>query len=307
MNMFKRFFLVGLTALAAAVSAAPAPSAATDIQILQFALTLEHIENTFYNTALAKFTAKDFENAGYPDWVRSRFVQIAGHEATHVKYLTETLGSNAVPFCEYDFGTSLDDPTAFAKMSRVFETVGTSAYLGGASLLQNKAYLTAAASILGVEISQAGWVSSSVLKVQPWSGPFNIPLAASAAFSLAQPFIKSCPPGYPQLPVKELPSLTLSNTQPALGDTINLSFPNADFNNGTQYYAAWLDGLTVQYTDINANGGSTKVPNNLQGIVYVAIVSSKETPSDDNLVSGLALIAYDFDSKTNNTVSGSPV
>ena len=45
----------------------------------------------------------------------------------------------------------------------------------------------------------------------------------------------------------------------------------------------------------------------MQGIIYVAVVSSKETPSDDNLVSGLALIAFDFDSNANNTASGSPV
>ena len=120
-----------------------------------------------------------------------------------------------------------------------------------------------------------------------------------------EPFIKSCPSGYPQLPVKDLPALSLSNAQPQYGDAINFSFPNANFNDGKQYYAAWFDGLTVHYTDIL--GGSTKVPNDLQGIIYVAVVSSKETPSDDNLVSGLALIAFDFDSNANNTASGSPV
>ena len=186
-------------------------------------------------------------------------------------------------------------------------------------------------SILAVEISQASWVSSAVLKRQPWNGPFTIPLPASGAYSLAreslhapatspsmealtrdrcfgptESFIESCPLAYPQLPVIPLPSLSLSNPTPQPGETVTLSFPQANFTSGKTYYAAWLDGLTVTYTDIAADG-STTVPGGLLGIVYVATVCSKDTPSDDNLVSGFALIVYDFDSSIDDSEAGSPV
>ena len=61
----------------------------------------------------------------------------------------------------------------------------------------------------------------------------------------------------------------------------------------------------MTYTDIAADV-STTVPGGLLGIIYVATVSSKETPSDDNLVSGFALIAYNFDSSVDDSGAGSP-
>jgi hypothetical protein len=72
-----------------------------DTAILQYALTLEHLEDNFYHQALAKFDANAFKKAGMADWVRGRISQIAEHEASHVAFLTTALGKDAVPACEY--------------------------------------------------------------------------------------------------------------------------------------------------------------------------------------------------------------
>ena len=89
------------------VLAAPTPQpradnpAITDTDILNYALTLEHLENAFYSGALAKFDDAAFVHAGLPEFARGRFAQIAQHEQTHVAFLQAALGDGAVKPCTY--------------------------------------------------------------------------------------------------------------------------------------------------------------------------------------------------------------
>ncbi|KAI0672131.1 ferritin-like domain-containing protein [Trametes maxima] len=290
--MFAKATLLALV-YASAVLGAPTPSGPSDAEILNYALTLEHLENTFYTQGLAKFSAQDFENAGYPPWVRGRFTQIARHEAEHVRFLTSALGDNAVQACEYSFPD--DTPQSFVATSMVLETVGASAYLGGARYLtDNTDYLTAAGSILSVEARQASWVSSAVMKNQPWNGPYDTPLTPSGAYSLAAPFIKECPSSNAALPVTTFPALTISKTSPAEGSRIAIQYDGVASDG--EKYVAWLDGLQVVYTTIGKDG-KTKVPQDLDGTVYAVVVKSKETPKDETMLSGFAVVQFPFDSR----------
>lgn len=72
-----------------------------DTAILNFALTLEHLENAFYQQALAKFDQQAFLDAGLPEFARGRFEQVAAHEATHVQFLSDALGDKATRPCTY--------------------------------------------------------------------------------------------------------------------------------------------------------------------------------------------------------------
>ena len=74
----------------------------SDTQVLNFALTLEHLENAFYSGALEKLKEEDFVNAGFQSWVHGRFLQIAAHEADHVKFLSTALGNDATQPCKYN-------------------------------------------------------------------------------------------------------------------------------------------------------------------------------------------------------------
>jgi hypothetical protein len=73
-----------------------------DTTILNFVLTVDHIQNAFYQGALAKFNEAAFTEAGLPASVRVRFTQIANHEAAYVEDLEGKLGGDRVGPCTYD-------------------------------------------------------------------------------------------------------------------------------------------------------------------------------------------------------------
>lgn len=145
--------LSALLALATLATATPTiikrASTPTEVQILNFALTLEHIENNFYTTYLARFNDNDFTAAGFDPSVRGRIMQIGDHESEHVRFLTSALGSNAVKPCTYEF--PVNNVKDFVSLSQVLEGVGVTAYAGAAQFLHTPAYLTAAAVILSTE------------------------------------------------------------------------------------------------------------------------------------------------------------
>ncbi|RAU83790.1 ferritin-like domain-containing protein [Pontibacter arcticus] len=128
------------------------------VDTLQFALTLEYLEDEFYRLGLASSTAVAAAN-------RPVIEQISKHEAAHVKFLQDTLRSlNATPVPKptFDFsagGAFADwntNPATFLALAQAFEDTGVRAYKGQAgNLIASSAVLTAALQIHSVEARHA--------------------------------------------------------------------------------------------------------------------------------------------------------
>jgi rubrerythrin len=89
------------------------------------AVTLEHLEDTFYRQALEKYSESDFSNAGFDSSVRQRIQTVSNDEKTHVSFLSTALqGLNQTPTaaCEYAFGYT--DVKSFLAVAQVLEGVG---------------------------------------------------------------------------------------------------------------------------------------------------------------------------------------
>jgi hypothetical protein len=152
--------------------ASPPPASITDV--LNFALTLEYLESTFYTTGLSKANL-------IPASDMKVMAQISKHETAHVALLQKTitsLGGTPVPLPTFDFtagGTFSDvfsNYQTFLALSNAFEDTGVRAYKGAAtSLMSNGAVLTAALDIHSVEARHAsevrrlrsikGWISNA--------------------------------------------------------------------------------------------------------------------------------------------------
>ncbi|PWN49824.1 hypothetical protein IE53DRAFT_126072 [Violaceomyces palustris] len=281
--MLTKFAIVAAAA-ASAVTAAPlnkraAPGQADiDVVILNYALTLEHLENAFYRDHLAKYDAAAFEAAGYPSWVRDRFVEIGGHEKSHVDFLTTALGDQATKECTYEFGVT--DPKTFVATSQLLEGIGNSAYLGAAANITNPAYLTAAGSILTVEARHSAWVSSAVQKGDGFGKPFDTPLNFNQTYSLAAPLITSCPDSNPALPVKAFPAATLTGT-PGPNEEVTVSGEGVEAGQ----FLAILSGPMVYFADITDGGKATLPAEVGYGRSYF-VVSKSKSISDDDVVAG---------------------
>src|SRR5262249_24737237 len=122
----------------------PGKFGARDMGILNFALTLEYLESSFYNEATS---AGKITNPALKQFLHS----VTKDENAHVKYLKAALGSHAVKKPKFDFQGIPSDQSKFAATSYVLENTGVHAYLGQAPNIKSGKVLLAAASIVTVE------------------------------------------------------------------------------------------------------------------------------------------------------------
>jgi len=141
--------------LATVVNKAYAQSDAA-INVLNYALTLEYLEDEFYQLGNAA-------TGLIPDMYKRVFTQIGKHETQHVAFLKTALGAKAVAKPTFDFsaGGTLAPFTnfdTFVFLSHAFEDTGVRAYKGQAGNLQaaqDKPYLQAALQIHSIEARHA--------------------------------------------------------------------------------------------------------------------------------------------------------
>lgn len=137
----------------------------TPIGALQLALTLEYLENEFYQMALSSGVIPLSENGGRD---RKVFEQIAQHETDHVAFLIAGLGGTASanfvvkPTFDFTVGGAFDpfnDYPTFLALAQAFEDTGVRAYKGqAANLISAPDLLTAALQIHSVEARHASEV-----------------------------------------------------------------------------------------------------------------------------------------------------
>jgi rubrerythrin len=160
----------------------------SDIDVLQYALTLEHLETAFYRDGAGQF---DLGTDGFGNDIAAFLAQIGQHEAEHVATLTQVitdLGGEPVAEAEYDFGYT--DAASFLATAAALENTGVSAYDGAGQYLEDMGLITAAGSIVAIEARHASYLNL-VTGEMPAPAAFEQAKTPAEILEIAGPFIVS--------------------------------------------------------------------------------------------------------------------
>ena len=137
-----------------------APFFKNDVEVLNYALTLEHLEAAFYKQVVAsgKLTGKNL----------AVLTIVRDDEAAHVQAISQGLsqaGATPVKPRASDNFAALGDLNAEAgilKVAALLEATGVAAYNGAAREITNKTILGVAGSIVAVEARHTGQLNALV-------------------------------------------------------------------------------------------------------------------------------------------------
>ncbi len=155
-----------------------------DVDILNFALTLEYLETDFY-----KVKGKAVGLSGEAKSLAKLF---GDEESQHVDALTKAIkAAGGMPAKKPKFAFPVTDMAGFLKLAYVLENTGVGAYNGAGPSLSNPAYLAAAGSIVQVEARHAAAIGLLTNQSVTPDGGFDKPLTKAQVLAKAGPLIKA--------------------------------------------------------------------------------------------------------------------
>ena len=166
----------------------PGAKEANDVAILNYALTLEHLESDFYNRVVEADNSRSFLRGRTKDIARV----LARDEATHVEAVTQAiqnLGGTPIAKPTFQFPSeAFISQIAFLQLSAQLEETGVSAYLGQGANVARLDVLNFAASIYGNEARHTGMIRYLLGDVFA-PRDLELPLPMGAILERVKPFI----------------------------------------------------------------------------------------------------------------------
>ncbi|GAA0500146.1 ferritin-like domain-containing protein [Deinococcus depolymerans] len=139
-----------------------------DIDILNYALTLEYLEAEFYAAFDTGAYASKLLNPRAKEYAK----ELAAHEASHVQALIQTIRDiRGTPVAKptFDFSPLIGSATVndelFLQLAATLEPIGVRAYLGQVARLSNPQLIAAAAAIHAVEADHVSGVQELRVKL----------------------------------------------------------------------------------------------------------------------------------------------
>lgn len=173
----------GIALVGPFVRQALAQAGGGDVGILNFALTLEYLESTFYKEAQRKVKLSGD--------TRRLAKLIGGDEDQHVAALTMAIkGAGGKPVRAPRFSFPFSDEAGFLKLAQTLEDTGVGAYDGAAPQISSRDVLASAGAIVQVEARHAAAIRLAN-GAPPAPTAFDKALPKPRVLKAVQPLIKS--------------------------------------------------------------------------------------------------------------------
>ncbi|MDX6692371.1 MAG: hypothetical protein QOG15_3828 [Solirubrobacteraceae bacterium] len=166
-----------------------------DLEIVNYALTLEYLEAAFYKQVIASGQIKDKAVVE----IAKKFGETEQEHVDALKATAVKLGGKPVASPKTAFEAVIKKgPKTILETAAVVENLGAAAYLGQAGNIKNKEVLAAALAIHSVEARHAaalnqligaGYGGKGGLKGSLPDGAFAKPMDMAAVLAAAKPFI----------------------------------------------------------------------------------------------------------------------
>jgi hypothetical protein len=165
---------LGSAALIGAIAAAPpAHAQGGDTAILNFDLTFEYLQASFYNEAetLGTIASMSRDRAFWA-------VVLGTHERAHVKILREVLGRNAVAKPFFNFGGITEKQDEFTRTAVAMEDLTVALLTGQVPRFEDRRLTAAVFTLLTTEARHAAW-ARRIVGFQPVVRAFDEPKSIS--------------------------------------------------------------------------------------------------------------------------------
>jgi hypothetical protein len=153
----------------------------SDLNIVNYALTLEYLESEFY--------AKVIASGLFKGAVLSTIKTFGAEENEHVVALKGVAMKLGTPAAKPTGKFPVTSAAQVATLAATVENLGAAAYLGQAPLIQSKEVLAAALSIHTIEARHAATLNLLTKKSPTPNGAFGSPATMQQVLAAVKPFI----------------------------------------------------------------------------------------------------------------------
>ncbi|OJJ81417.1 ferritin-like domain-containing protein [Aspergillus glaucus CBS 516.65] len=207
-----------------------------DFQSLALVLYAEYIELDLFYDGLARFSEKEFTDAGLTAEDRYLIQFMAEQEIGHATLITNILGAEAPKQCQYNYPyTTVREFLDFCQKLTRFSEAGVYGFLAH---LDSREAATLLTQTITTEARQQ-MIFRQFEGLFPMPVWFEVGVSQSWAWTLLAPYISSCPEGQTRLAWQNFPALHIVNQ------------PNPDRINGS---SAYNETLTPGMNTLNSTG-----------------------------------------------------